>query len=50
MLDQALSALAAGDVDRLISYFRYFEDSKRAQVKDGMKELLTLMRDRMGKP
>lgn len=50
LVDKALGALSAGDLDRLVSYFRYLDESETAFHKEGMKRMLKVIRDRLGKP
>lgn len=48
LLDQASTALTAGDAARLASHFRYFEEPKPAA--EALSQQLAFIRDRLGRP
>jgi hypothetical protein len=50
MLDRALRALSADDVETFVSYFRYVDDPKWPDERPGLTRVLSLLRDRLGRP
>jgi hypothetical protein len=50
MLDRALRALSAGDVEAFVTYFRYVDDPKWPNERPALTRVFSLLRDRLGRP
>jgi hypothetical protein len=50
VLDRALRALSAGDVEGFVTHFRYVDDSKWPNERPALTGVFSLLRDRLGRP
>jgi hypothetical protein len=50
MLDRALRALSAGDVEAFVTYFRYVDDPKWPNERPALTRVFSLLRDHLGRP
>jgi hypothetical protein len=50
VLDRALRALSAGDVEGFVTHFRYVDDRKWPNERPALTAVFSLLRDRLGRP
>jgi hypothetical protein len=50
VLDRALRALSAGDVEGFVTHFRYVDDRNWPNERPALTRIFSLLRDRLGRP